>query len=162
PEFDGRLHAGVVSFKSAGERDGDLQFAHVAHRPDSARVDSVVARVCAWHRLATVPAHDKQFAIVLSSYPGRPHQIAHAVGLDALVSTEALLGDLAKAGFDVGPVESLARQLGRTSLTWGIDEYHSALKRLPQILRDNLDSAWGASDNDPQVHDGEFHFMAVR
>ncbi len=162
PEVDGRLLAGVVSFKSAGERDGDLQFSHLAHQPDRERVEAAVARICAWHRLATTPAQDKQFAIVLSSYPGRPHQIAHAVGLDALVSTEALLGDLAKAGFDVGPVESLARQLGRTSLTWGIDEYHAALKRLPQILRDNLDSAWGASDNDPQVHDGEFHFMAVR
>ena len=33
---------------------------------------------------------DKRLAIVLSSYPGRPHQIAHAVGLDALASTEAL------------------------------------------------------------------------
>ncbi len=162
PEVDGRLHAGLVSFKSAGERDGDLQFAHVAHQPDRQRVEAAVARVCAWQRLATTPAQDKQLVIVLSSYPGRPHQIAHAVGLDALVSTEALLGDLAKAGFDVGPVESLARQFGRTSLTWSIDEYHAALKRLPQILRDNLDSAWGASDNDPQVHDREFRFMAVR
>jgi cobaltochelatase CobN len=73
PEVDGRLHAGVVSFKSAGERDGDLQFAHVAHRPDRERVDATVARVCSWHRLATTPAHDKRLAIVLSSYPGRPH-----------------------------------------------------------------------------------------
>ncbi len=92
PEVDGRLHAGVVSFKSAGERDGDLQFAHVAHQPDRERVETAVARVSAWYRLATTPAHDKRFAIVLSSYPGRPHQIAHAVGLDALASAEALLG----------------------------------------------------------------------
>ena len=62
---------------------------------------AVVDRVCAWHRLATTPARRQEFAIILSSYPGRPHQIAHAVGLDALASTETLLGDLGEAGFDV-------------------------------------------------------------
>ncbi|MGY8669020.1 cobaltochelatase subunit CobN, partial [Bradyrhizobium sp. UFLA05-109] len=30
PEVDGRVFAGVVSFKSAGERDPDLQFSHLA------------------------------------------------------------------------------------------------------------------------------------
>ena len=94
PEVDGRLFAGVVSFKSAGERDPDLQFAHLAHRPDDERVDAVAARVAAWRQLADKPAGEKRLAIVLSNYPGRPHQIAHAVGLDALASVEALLSDL--------------------------------------------------------------------
>src|SRR6201996_5933450 len=101
PEVDGRLLGGVVSFKSPAERDGDLQFAHLAHQPDRDRVSAVVDRVSAWHRLATTPTHDKHLAIVLSNYPGRPHQIAHAVGLDALASTEALLDDLGDAGFNV-------------------------------------------------------------
>jgi cobaltochelatase CobN len=162
PEFDGRLHAGVVSFKSAGDRDRDLQFAHVAHRPDRARVDAVVSRVCAWHRLATVPAHDKRLAVVLSSYPGRPHQIAHAVGLDALASTEVLLGDLHDAGFDVEPVEALAQQLSEAALTWSVDDYRAALKQLPQMLQDDLDGAWGRPESDLQVRDGEFHFAAIR
>jgi len=43
PEVDGRILAGVVSFKSAGERDGDLQFAHLAHRPDDERVAAASA-----------------------------------------------------------------------------------------------------------------------
>ncbi len=162
PEVDGRLHAGVVSFKSAGERDPDLQFAHLAHQPDRKRIDAAVARVCAWHRLAPTPARDKRLAVVLSSYPGRPHQVAHAVGLDALASTEALLGDLGSAGFDVEQAETLAQQLGGTTLTWSFDDYRAALKRLPQILQDNIDHAWGAPENDPQVRDGEFHFTAIR
>jgi cobaltochelatase CobN len=161
PEVDGRLHAGVVSFKSAGDRDPDLQFAHLAHQPDRERIDAAVARVYAWHRLATTPARDKRLAMVLSSYPGRPHQIAHAVGLDALASTEALLGDLGEVGFDVEAVELLARRLG-TTLTWGVDDYRAALKQLPQILRDNLKSAWGAPESDPHVRDGQFHFAAIR
>ncbi len=162
PEVDGRLLAGVVSFKSAGERDPDLQFAHLAHQPDRDRIDAAVARVCAWHKLATNPVYDKHLAIVLSSYPGRPHQIAHAVGLDALASTEALLGDLGKAGFDVERVEGLAQELSQTTLTWSVDDYRATLKQLPQILRDNLDSAWGGPESDPQVRDGEFHFTAIR
>ena len=162
PEVDGRLHAGVVSFKSAGERDPDLQFAHLAHQPDRERVDAAVARVCAWHKLVTTAAHDKQIAVVLSSYPGRPHQIAHAVGLDALASTETLLGDLGRAGFDVQPIDSLVQRLGRTTLSWSVDDYRAALKQLPQILQDNLENAWGVPENDLQVRGGEFHFTAIR
>ena len=100
PEVDGRLFAGVVSFKSAAMRDPDLQFSHLAHRPDEERVKAVAARVAAWRRLAETPAAEKRVALVLSNYPGRPHQIAHAVGLDALASVEALVSDLAEAGFD--------------------------------------------------------------
>ena len=162
PEVDGRLLAGVVSFKSASERDADLQFAHLAHQPDRERVDAVVYRVRAWHRLATVPACDKQVAIVLSSYPGRPHQIAHAVGLDALASTEALLGDLGAAGFDVESLDAFGQTLGTSALTWSVADYCDALAKLPQVLQDNLTGAWGAPEDDPQVREGIFQFAAIR
>jgi cobaltochelatase CobN len=162
PEVDGRLLAGVVSFKSPGERDADLQFAHLAHQPDRERIDAAVDRICAWHRLATMPAGDKRIAIILSSYPGRPHQIAHAVGLDALASTETLLGDISDAGFDVEPIEELAPTLGSNTLSWGVTDYRNALEDLPQALQDNLVNAWGRPEDDPQVRDGEFHFAAMR
>src|SRR5262249_3748004 len=70
PEVDGRIFSGVVSFKSQGERDSDLQFAHLAHQADRARVAAAVDRVSAWHRLATTKPRDKQIAIILSNYPG--------------------------------------------------------------------------------------------
>jgi cobaltochelatase CobN len=161
PEVDGRLHAGVVSFKSASERDPDLQFSHLAHQPDRERIDAAVARVCAWHELAATSASGKRLALVLSSYPGRSHQIAHAVGLDALASTEVLLGDLGSAGFDVTPVASLAHRLGTMTLTWSVDDYRAALKQLPQVVQDDLERAWGAPESDPQVRDGVFHFTAI-
>jgi cobaltochelatase CobN len=162
PEVDGRLLAGVVSFKSSGERDSDLQFAHLAHQPDRARVNAVVDRVCAWHRLATIPAHDKQLAVILSSYPGRPHQIAHAVGLDALASTRMLLGDLAASGFDVEAMDSLGQALGSATLTWSVTDYGAALDKLPQGLQENLQNAWGVPEDDPQLRNGEFQFAAIR
>ncbi len=55
PEVDGRIFAGVASFKSPGRRDPDLQFARFAHRADPDRIAAVVARVTAWASLATTP-----------------------------------------------------------------------------------------------------------
>ena len=162
PEVDGRLLAGVVSFKSPGERDTDLQFVHLAHQPDRGRVSAVADRISAWHRLAATPAHDRHFAIILSSYPGRPHQIAHAVGLDALASTETLLGDLGEAGFDVEWIDALGPRLGTETLAWDIAAYRDALAKLPRALQQNLQRAWGAPEDDPQARGGAFHFAAIR
>lgn len=143
PEIDGRLFAGVVSFKSAADRDPDLQFSHLAHRPDAERVTAVAARVAAWRLLAEKPASEKRLAIVLSNYPGRPHQIAHAVGLDALASVEAFVSDLGEAGFDVEPVRALGESLPRQHLAWSIADYRVALSRLPPALQEGLAQAWG-------------------
>ena len=100
--------------------------------------------------------------MILSSYPGRPHQIAHAVGLDALASTEALLSDLDAAGFDVETGGALARRLVQETLTFDLAEYRAALSRLPRPLQESLGSAWGAPESDPQVRGGQFHFAAIR
>jgi cobaltochelatase CobN len=162
PEVDGRLFAGVVSFKSAGERDPDLQFERLAHQADNGRVRAAVERVAAWHRLSTRPASDKRLAIVLSNYPGRPHQIAHAVGLDALASVETVLSDLGAAGFDVDAAEALDGALSREELTWNVADYRAALAMFPRQLRDDLASAWGAPEDDPCCRGGRFHFAALR
>src|SRR6185312_7710663 len=162
PEVDGRLFVGVVSFKSPGERDPDLQFAHLAHRADDERVSAVVARVAAWYRLAIKSAGEKRLAIVLSNYPGRPHQIAHAVGLDALASVEALLSDLGEAGFDVEATDVLGDILLRAELTWSVAEYRAALSGLPRQLQDDLARAWGAPEDDPSCLGGAFRFAAIR
>ncbi|MCK1369025.1 cobaltochelatase subunit CobN [Bradyrhizobium sp. 62] len=162
PEVDGRMFAGVVSFKSAAMRDPDLQFSHLAHGPDEERVKAVAARVAAWRRLAETPAADKRMALVLSNYPGRPHQIAHAVGLDALASVDALVSDLAEAGFDVAPVHGLGETLLERTLSWSVADYRAALSRLPQVLQDDLAQAWGAPENDPGCRDGAFHFAAIQ
>jgi cobaltochelatase CobN len=162
PEIDGRIFAGVISFKSQAARDPDLQFSHLVHEADSGRIAAAVNRVSSWHRLAVKPACDKKLAIILSNYPGRPHQIAHAVGLDALASAQALLKDLAEAGFDVEPAEALGQALRVETLTWSIAEYRAALDDFPLNLQENLKSAWGAPQDDPQVRNGVFQFAALR
>ncbi len=161
PEVDGRLFAGLVSFKSPGKRDPDLQFSRFAHRADEARIAAVVARITAWHHLATIPAANRDIAIILSTYPGRSHQMAHAVGLDAIASTNALLVDLAAEGYSVTTGADLPDMLAKQSLTWPISDYRAALQTLPQLLQDAL-SVWGAPEDDPACRDGAFHFAAIR
>lgn len=162
PEVDGRLFAGVVSFKSPLKRDPDLQFSRFAHRADAARVAMVADRVAAWHRLAATQAGARRLAFVLSTYPGRPDQIAHAVGLDALASVNGMLATLAGEGYSLSPVADLGKRLVAEGLEWPLAEYRAALAALPQALRDDLAAAWGAPEDDPACIDGAFRFAALR
>ncbi|MBY9061652.1 cobaltochelatase subunit CobN [Sphingomonas yunnanensis] len=101
PEVDGRIFAGVASFKDAGARDPALEFARRTHRPDVARVEAIADRVAGWVALGRTPRRQRRVALVLSTYPGKSYQHAHAVGLDPLASAEAMLSDLEDAGYDV-------------------------------------------------------------
>ena len=129
PEVDGRLLAGVVSFKSPGKRDPDLQFSSFAHRADADRIAAVVARVKAWVDLAATPMAKRKLALILSTYPGRAHQMAHAVGLDALASTQAVLADLAAAGYAIPDHSLSADALQTTHAAWPVADYLQALNK---------------------------------
>jgi cobaltochelatase CobN len=161
PEVDGRILAGLISHKSPGSRHPDLQFSRFAHRADPGRIAAVVGRVGHWHRLAAAPAADRQLAVILSTYPGRAHQMAHAVGLDALASTEAVLAALAAEGYAVAAGRPLPQALTETQ-TWPLAAYEAALASLPEPLRRNLTAAWGDPASDPSAKDGQFHFPATR
>ncbi|MFC3084461.1 cobaltochelatase subunit CobN [Tabrizicola soli] len=161
PEVDGRLLAGLISHKSPGRRHPELQFSRFAHRSDPGRIKAVVDRVKHWHRLAATPAAERQLAVILSTYPGRAHQIAHAVGLDALASTEALMITLAAEGYHVTEGTALPAALTET-LAWPLCDYLTALDTLPEPLRQDLAQAWGEPASDPSVKDGAFHFLATR
>lgn len=161
PEVDGRLHAGVVSFKAPGPRDPDLQYARFAHRTDPKRISAALDRICAWHRLRQTPAAQRKLALVLSTYPGRDWQMAHAVGLDALASSDALMTALAGQGYAVAPGPS-AQGLSEARIGWPLAEYRAALATLPADLRDDLTAAWGAPGDDPACVGGAFRFSAIQ
>ncbi len=162
PEIDGRLLAGVASFKEEGARDPDLEFARAEHRPDAGRIAAIADRVAAWTRLAATPAASRRPALVLSTYPGRDWNMAHAVGLDAPASAAAILADLAAAGYDIAPAGNLTAALGLPGADWPLADYEAALARLPRALRDDLEAAWGPPEADPLVAHGRFRFAAIR
>ncbi|MBL4929731.1 cobaltochelatase subunit CobN [Fuscibacter oryzae] len=161
PEVDGRIFAGVISFKSPGQRDPDLQYSRFAHRADPNRVAHVAERVAAWHRLAAENAAQRKLAFILSTYPGRPDQIAHAVGLDALASVNAALRYLQGQGYGTQPVADLGSRLICETIDWPLTDYLTALQTLPVPLQDDLAAAWGDPANDPMVRGGLFRFPAL-
>ncbi|MEO0863568.1 MAG: cobaltochelatase subunit CobN, partial [Pseudomonadota bacterium] len=160
PEVDGRLFAGVASFKEPQPQDEHLQFARYAHAADMGRVDAVADRVQAWHALSATPVAERHLALVLSTYPGKDWNMAHAVGLDALASADAILSDLRGAGYSTDTHGALADALGTETIRWPLADYLAAMQRLPQPLQDDLAEAWG--DPEPDTSDGAFHFPALR
>ncbi|UWR89344.1 cobaltochelatase subunit CobN [Phaeobacter inhibens] len=162
PEVDGRIFAGLVSFKAPGKKDPDLQYSRFAHRADLDRVKAAVDRIEGWLRLAQLPNHDKRLALVLSTYPGRDHNLAHAVGLDALASCDEILRELWDQGYVVEPLESTGLRLMGETLSLPLQDYRTALATLPQDLQDTLAEAWGQPEEDLDCRDGAFHFKALR
>ncbi|MEM8572330.1 MAG: cobaltochelatase subunit CobN [Pseudomonadota bacterium] len=162
PEVDGRLFAGVASFKQPSAPDPHLQFARYAHAPEADRIDAIADRVDAWHRLATTPPSKRRLALVLSTYPGRDWNMAHAVGLDAIASADAILDDLSEAGHSVGPRFPLTNALETERVHWPMEAYRNALERLPTALREDLAETWGAPEEDADATATGFAFAAIR
>ncbi|NRB34889.1 MAG: cobaltochelatase subunit CobN, partial [Rhodobacteraceae bacterium] len=163
PEVDGRIMGGVVSFKEPGKRDAHLEYSRFGHRADAERIDSLAARVDGWMRLGQKPVDQRRPALVLSTYPGKDWNMGHAVGLDAPASAKAILQDLGEAGYKVdrAPKDLPGALLHRDAI-WPIADYRAALAHLPDGLRDDLDRAWGAPEDDPDTQDGMFRFAVLR
>lgn len=159
PEVDGRIFGGVASFKEARTRDEALEFATVAHQPDAERVNAIADRVAAQVAL-TKPNDQKRVALILSTYPGKIWQMAHAVGLDALASAAAILGDLAEAGYSVE--DGSLTGLNEAVIEWSLADYQAALARLPISLKNELTEAWGEPVADDLCVNGTFRFKALR
>lgn len=162
PELDGRLFAGVASFKEPQERDPLLEFSRYAHAPVQTRIDAITQKISAWIHLARRPPAERRPALVLSTYPGKAWNMAHAVGLDALASAEAILEDLSDAGHDIRSGGPLQPALDARTSSWPVSEYLEALGSLPKSLRDDLFDVWGAPEDDPAVENGTFRFAATK
>ena len=161
PEVDGRVLLGVTSFKEPQTRDTHLEFARYAHRSEPDRIAAIADRVRAWITLASQPAEKRRPALVLSTYPGKDWNMAHAVGLDALASATAILEDLSDAGHDVArPKAPLQQALETSEITWPIASYLEALNRLPVSLQNDLATVWGPPSRD--APEGVFRFPAIR
>ncbi|SNT68560.1 cobaltochelatase subunit CobN [Paracoccus seriniphilus] len=160
PEIDGRIFLGVVSFKAAETRDPALQYSRFVHKAQPDRIAATVRKVLAWRNLALKPRGAQKLALVLSTYPGRDWQMAHAVGLDALASADHVARILAEHGYDA-PAEPDATALHHQISSWPLQNYLDALLQLPESLRAALQDAWGEPESDPSFSDGCFHFAAL-
>ena len=162
PEIDGRISAGIASFKEPGKRDPNLEYSRFAHRAEPERIDAIINRVTGWLNLNDKPKVDQVPVLVLSTYPGKDWQMAHAVGLDALASAETILSDLQSEGYSTGPGEPIARILPDARMSWPLQDYLAALSKLPEQLQTDLHTVWGNPEEDPAFAEGAYHFTALR
>ena len=98
PEIDGRLFGGAISFKA--QDAAGLAY----HLPHEAGISHVAGLARGWIDLRKKPRKARKVALVLSTYPGRPDQIAHAVGLDGPQSALLLAERLRKEGYFINAV----------------------------------------------------------
>ena len=159
PEVDGRIFAGVASFKEPGIQDKDLEFLRIEHQPDKERILAITDKVCRWYKLQTKPLETQKAALILSTYPGRPWQMAHAVGLDVLASAQAILQDL---GHIEGSLQKpLELSLKENKIKWPVEKYKDALSQIPKKLQSDLFEAWGDIRHDSLVSQNTFNFSAL-
>lgn len=150
PEIDGRIPAGVISFKAKLARDPDLQISLQRHAPDPELIAQACLRICRWIGLRDQTG----IAILLSTYPGKEWRLAHAVGLDALASAASVLADL---GCPLA-AEQIETTLSQVTLDWPLAHYLDALRGLPQALQDALLAAHGPAATSPDLVGGSFRF----
>lgn len=153
PELDGRIPAGVISFKARLPRDPDLQITLQRHQPHPALIDRAIQRVCNWIGLAD---EKPRAALILSTYPAKTWRMAHAVGLDVISSVAAMLEDME---LEITP-EAVLLGLQQTRLDWPVEAYLQALDTLPATLREALTEAHGEAGSDPSLCNGAFQFSA--
>src|SRR4029078_8731661 len=101
PELDGRLFAGVVSFKEQDDLGRDLGLSLLKNGPYDHGISHVADLAEAWAHLKATARSERRVGLMLSTYPERPAQIAHAVGLDALETALRIAGSLEREGYAV-------------------------------------------------------------
>lgn len=165
PELDGRIFAGVASFKQVETADPELGYARTLHAGDDGRIAAIVARAKALVALRRTADSDKRIAIVLSAYPGRDDQMAHAVGLDAPESTIETLNVLHDRGYAISDVPAdgaaLIERLKTKTIRWPLEHYRAALAGLDPALTADLAAQWGPPESDSAIDNGDFVFKAV-
>ncbi len=100
PEFDGRLGAIPVAFKTdKHDAATGLTFRRLA--PDAEGVAALADLATGWIALAATPVAERRLALVMSDYPARGGRAGFAVGLDTPASVSAIRELLAGAGYEV-------------------------------------------------------------
>lgn len=167
PEVDGRLVAGVLSFKAAVPHSARFDFIPRRHRPEPSRVAHVADLALAWARLRHRPRPERRLACVLSDYPGRQGRAGYAVGLDTPGSVGVIADHLREAGFAIGPLPGAAALMhalteGPAEAVLPVEAYERLVGALPARLVRDIAAAWGAPAADPAVREGAFAFRIVR
>ncbi|WP_137129263.1 cobaltochelatase subunit CobN [Rhizobium sp. FY34] len=166
PELDGRILAGVISFKDERDAGGAYGFAGFANRPEPDRVAAVAERIAKHLDLYAAPKAERRLTILMPDYPGAAGRTGYAVGLDVPESVLDMLRSLLSDGYGVGDIPATAKDLMDLVLcgqeTLPLPAYEEYLGLLPADAREAVIATWGDPLADEACRDGAFRFRAVR
>ncbi len=176
PEFDGRLLAGVISFK---ERDADdspvgVPVPHYVADPERC---TRVARLAVRHaRLRQIEPAERRVALLLTAFPTKHARIGMAVGLDTPASALRLFDALERDGMRVehgfshgdelmhaliaagghDPEFLTDEHLANATLRYPVGDYADWYGTLPPALREQIEKKWGPPPGEYFVDGEEF------
>ena len=158
PEIDGRLFAGIASFKEKHKRDKFLEYTPIKHVADRDRIREIVRKVKGWINLQKIKNKKKKITFILSTYPGKPWLMGHAVGLDVFQSVESILQDLGILGKK--NKINFIKELNAKTITIPINRYNVYLSKLNKKVVNEVNKAWGSPKEDQNYNNGKFIFKA--
>ena len=158
PEIDGRLFAGVASFKEKLKENNKLEFFPIKHIPDKERINAIVKKVIGWTRLKRIQNTKKKIVFIISTYPGKPWLMGHAVGLDVFKSLESILQDLGIS--DKKEKIDFIKELDSKRINISVIEYKKYLSTLSVKLIKDIYKAWGTPQEDEDFNNGKFSLKA--
>jgi cobaltochelatase CobN len=179
PEFDGRISAGVISFKERSASESPVGVAVPSYVADHERCSRVAGLAVRHARLRSTPAADRRVALLLTAFPTRHARIGMAVGLDTPASALRVLDAFAADGMKVDrpfahgdelmhalvatgahdPEFVTEQQLADAALRLPVSEYVRWYETLPESLRTSIEERWGPPPGDKFV-DGEDFVIA--
>jgi cobaltochelatase CobN len=184
PELDGRIYAGIVSFKADHLWHEKTQCRIVTYQPIQNRIKRAAELAKAWATLRRTPTVKKHIGIILANYPNKDGRIANGVGYDTPASTINILKAMQAEGFLVTPptsrfpresgndevwefggndlIEALQANRKDSAIRLSIHDYKKLFQSLPEKLQSEVTDRWGSPDADPSVNAGAFQLPFIR
>jgi cobaltochelatase CobN len=170
PELDGRIYAGVMSFKADHLWHDPTQCRIVTYKPVAERIEHVAALAANWVALRKATHSQKRIAIILANYPNKDGRIANGVGYDTPASTLNILKTLQAPDIPengTALIEALQANRtnalnGKTSVTTlSLAQYDQLFSKLPQALQTQVIDRWGHASTDPHVLNDELQLPFI-
>ncbi len=170
PELDGRIYAGVISFKADQLWHDKTQCRIVTYKPVAERIGHVADLATNWAALRTTPNVEKRIAIILANYPNKDGRIANGVGYDTPASTINILKALNAGGIpENGNALIEALQANRTNAAIAkqsetklpLNRYIELFEKLPSQVQNEVTARWGEPKTDPFVLDNAFQLPFI-
>ena len=160
PELDGRIYAGVISFKADHLWHEKTQCRIVTYKPVHDRIARVAELAVNWCKLRTTPNAEKRIAITLANYPNKDGRIANGVGYDTPASTINILKALGAEAIPPNGnalIKALQDNRKDSATLLPVPGYKKLFQSLPEKLQSEVTNRWGKPEDDPFVHNGQFH-----